>query len=73
MLTVPEKALVVAVALVLDGARPAPRYLAHCGAVLVLAIDAGIYRLGMLELAIAMHGLRGTEPTGTPGAARVQE
>lgn len=53
-----------AVAFVLDEACPALRYLTRCGAVLALVIDVDPCRLAMVELAISLHSLRGTEPPG---------
>lgn len=61
-----------AVAFVLDGACPAPRYLAQCAAVLALVIGADVYRLAMVELPIATHLLRGGDPPGAPGVARLR-
>jgi len=61
-----------AVAFVLDEAKPAARYLDQCAAVLVLVIAADIYRLGMMELAVAIHLLQGTNPPGSPGVARLR-
>jgi len=61
-----------AVAFVLDAACPAPRYLAQCAAVLALVIGADVYRLAMVELAIATHLLRGGDPPGAPGVARLR-
>jgi len=59
-----------AVAFMLDGACLAPCYPARCGAVLMLVMDSGIYRLGMIEMAIAIHLLQGPEPPQGPAAVR---